>query len=339
MCLWKVVRLFSLLSASALQELTDVTYHQTWGLPTLDASAIDPQSIQTLDKSACRVELLYHWIQQFIADGAQHQVLATPPPLLTRTLSELAKGMDKYQDAMKHSKVGFPFPYAQTTLTLLLFHWFLTPLVTVKWTSSIFGAAIFTFVQVFTLWCLNATAVGFERPFGGDLNDIDGTEMQMAMNKSLINLMEPRSRRTPFIPLSTFLDVDVLRKRDTIHTAALQQEGWELKDLSGTSGKGLLRCLCPCVRRERQVQRTTIAVSTRYSSKRYCEIDGERTAVLIIGIVGSELCLALPAPKDSRNAFEVLNVKGQPCSMRTKRIPIQERHLLFKAPDPSWSPA
>ena len=29
-------------------------------------------------------------------------------------------------------------------------------------------------------WCLNATAVGFEQPFGGDLNDIDHMELQMS---------------------------------------------------------------------------------------------------------------------------------------------------------------
>lgn len=340
-----VIRLFSLLSASALQELTDVAYHHTWGLPTLDASAIDPQSINTLDASSCRVDLLYHWIQQFVCDGIQLGILTTPPPLLNRTFFELAKGMDKYQDAMKHSKIAFPFPYAQTTLMLLIFHWILTPLVMVQWTNTVLGSAVFTFVQVFTLWCLNATAVGFERPFGGDENDIDHIELQMTMNKSLINLMEPRSRRLPFIPASTFLDIDVLRKRDTIHSAALHQEGWELKDLD-TAGfwKGAVLqslcafCSCRCRSKRANTHRSMIAVSTRYSSKRYCVIDGQRTAVLTVGIVGSELRLALPAlPNDSRSTFGVLNVNGQQCTLRAKRIPIQQRHLLTKAPDPAWN--
>ena len=271
-------------------------------------------------------------------------ILTTPPPLLNRAFFELAKGMDKYQDAMKHSKIAFPFPYAQTTLMLLIFHWILTPLVMVQWTNTVFGSAIFTFVQVFTLWCLNATAVGFERPFGGDANDIDHIELQMTMNKSLINLMEPRSRRLPFIPASTFLDIDVLRKRDTIHSAALHQEGWELKDLdtsgfwNGTVFQSLCRfCGCRCRSRRDHTHRSMIAVSTRYSSKRYGMIDGQRTAVLTVGIVGSELCLALPAlPNDSRSTFGVQNVNGQPCTLRAKRIPIQQRHLLTKAPDPSW---
>lgn len=339
-----VIRLFSLLSASALQELTDVAYHHTWGLPTLDASAIDPQSISTLDASSCRVELLYHWIQQFISDGAQLGVLTTPAPLLNRTLAELAKGMDKYQDAMKHSKIPFPFPYAQTTLVLLIFHWILTPLVMAQWTTTVFGSAVFTFVQVFTLWCLNATAVGFERPFGGEANDIDHIDLQMMMNKSLINLMEPRSRRLPFIPATTYLDIEVLRKRDTIHAAALQQEGWELKDIDWNAGiagmAGAFQACCrSCSKRRRPTAgRSLIAVSTRYSSKRYCEIDGEKTAVLTVGIVGSELFLALPAlPNDTRNTFEVLNVAGRPCTLRAKRIPIQQRHLLTKGPDPAWN--
>ena len=336
-CLSQVIRLFSLLSASALQELTDVAYHQTWGLPTLDASAIDPHSIQTLDASSCRVELLYHWIQQFVCDGIQLGILSMPPPLLKGSLAELAKGMDHYQDAMKHSKIAFPFPYAQTTLMLLIFHWILTPLVMVQWTNTVFGSGIFTFVQVFTLWCLNATAVGFERPFGGEANDIDHIELQMAMNKSLINLMDPKSRRLPFIPASTFLDIDVLRKRDTIHSAALHQEGWQLKDLD-TAGTAFQAICAACCRRQRpQTHRSMIAVSTRYSSKRYCVIEGQRTAALTVGIVGSELCLALPAlPNDTRSTFKVLNVSGQLCTLRVKRIPIQQRHLLTKVPDPSW---
>lgn len=103
-CLCEVIRLFSLLSASALQELTDVSEVHTWGLPTLDASAIDPQSIKTLDASSCRVELLYHWIQQFIAAGTDTDILTTPPPLVSRTYAQLAYGMTKYHDAMKHSK-------------------------------------------------------------------------------------------------------------------------------------------------------------------------------------------------------------------------------------------
>jgi len=333
-----VIRLFSLLSASALQELTDVAYHQTWGLPTLDASAIDPLSIQTLDASSCRVELLYHWIQQFVCDGIQLGILSMPPPLLKGGLAELARGMDHYQDAMKHSKIAFPFPYAQTTLMLLIFHWILTPLVMVQWTNTVFGSGIFTFVQVFTLWCLNATAVGFERPFGGEANDIDHIELQMAMNKSLINLMDPKSRRLPFIPASTFLDIDVLRKRDTIHSAALHQEGWQLKDLD-TAGTAFQAICAACCRRQRpQTHRSMIAVSTRYSSKRYCVIEGQRTAALTVGIVGSELCLALPAlPNDTRSTFKVLNVSGQLCTLRVKRIPIQQRHLLTKVPDPSWN--
>ena len=336
-CLSQVIRLFSLLSASALQVLTDVAYHQTWGLPTLDASAIDPHSIQTLDASSCRVELLYHWIQQFVCDWIQLGILSMPPPLLKGSLAELAKGMDHYQDAMKHSKIAFPFPYAQTTLMLLIFHWILTPLVMVQWTNTVFGSGIFTFVQVFTLWCLNATAVGFERPFGGEANDIDHIELQMAMNKSLINLMDPKSRRLPFIPASTFLDIDVLRKRDTIHSAALHQEGWQLKDLD-TAGTAFQAICAACCRRQRpQTHRSMIAVSTRYSSKRYCVIEGQRTAALTVGIVGSELCLALPAlPNDTRSTFKVLNVSGQLCTLRVKRIPIQQRHLLTKVPDPSW---
>eukprot|EP00441_Pelagodinium_beii_P025713 CAMPEP_0197675332 /NCGR_PEP_ID=MMETSP1338-20131121/84734_1 /TAXON_ID=43686 ORGANISM="Pelagodinium beii, Strain RCC1491" /NCGR_SAMPLE_ID=MMETSP1338 /ASSEMBLY_ACC=CAM_ASM_000754 /LENGTH=683 /DNA_ID=CAMNT_0043255867 /DNA_START=164 /DNA_END=2215 /DNA_ORIENTATION=+ len=330
------VRLFSLLSASALQELTDVAEHHTWGLPTLDASTIDPETIETLDSSNTRVELLYHWLQQLVLDSQQSGVLTTSPPILARTLAELAKGMDKFQDAMKHSKVSFPFPYAQTTTLLLVFHWILTPLVMVQWTEWSLGAGVFTFVQVFTLWCLNGTAVGFEKPFGGEDNDIDPWELQRGMNSKLVTLMEPRTRRTPFIPMSTYVDLDLLKKRDTVHAAALHQEGWELKDVTSHIVEGRIWSCCR-KKRSRDEEKSKIAVSTRYCTKRYGVIDGEKTAVLTIGIVGSELFLALPPQHDGKKGnFEVPNVKGERCTMRHKRVPIHQRHSLSQTPDASW---
>lgn len=70
-----IMRLFSMLSASALQELSDVTCdHHTWGLQTLDASALDDGSKSWLDGSQCRVELMYQWIQQLLVDASDLRI-------------------------------------------------------------------------------------------------------------------------------------------------------------------------------------------------------------------------------------------------------------------------
>jgi len=341
-----IVRVFSMLSASALQDLSDVGSHQVWGLEVLDPGAIDDVSISTLDGSMCRVELIYSWIQQLTVGKMAEGIVDVPAPLASRIFAELASGMAKYQDARKHSRVPFPFPYAQTTMTLLLFHWILTPLVMIQWSDWVAGSAIFTFVQVFTLWSMNAMATQFERPFGSDANCIDALEMQELFNKKLVLLMSPRTRRIPCLDPSTFLDIEVLRKRERIHAAALKREGWELRHVGRSradwSGKtsGWRRCgkICRCCRQaEEKDGQPQVAVSTRYSVKRYGIVDGQRTAVLTIGIFKDELVVAVPTiDEDRKDLVEVLNVHGEACSLSMKRIPIQQRHKLIKAPPEDW---
>eukprot|EP00929_Paragymnodinium_shiwhaense_P043155 TRINITY_DN22231_c0_g1_i1.p1 TRINITY_DN22231_c0_g1~~TRINITY_DN22231_c0_g1_i1.p1 ORF type:complete len:940 (-),score=241.92 TRINITY_DN22231_c0_g1_i1:303-3122(-) len=366
----KMMRLFSMLSASALQELSDIGEHKVWGLETLDSSAIDIDSISSLDRSRCRVELLYQWIQQSIVEDLARGVLKTvPPPVAGRCFSELSAGMTKFQDAMKHAKVPFPFPYAQTTTVLLIFHWVLTPIVMVQWSGWTSGATVFTFVQVFTLWSLNAIAQGFEKPFMGQDNDIDPIPLQEWMNTQLINLMEPRTRRTPTIDPATFLDVEVLRKRDTIHRSALLGEGWELKSLKATpsmlydmdeefkfrlcgwfckcccrlwccfcSNTCQRRC-CWCLRRRSEETRAKVAVSMRYSQKRYGVVDGKRTAVLTVGIFKNEIVVALPVGPEMKasHVFRVTNLKEELCNVRMRKLPINERHGFLKVAPPAWN--
>eukprot|EP00928_Gymnodinium_smaydae_P086957 TRINITY_DN71336_c0_g1_i1.p1 TRINITY_DN71336_c0_g1~~TRINITY_DN71336_c0_g1_i1.p1 ORF type:complete len:874 (+),score=202.84 TRINITY_DN71336_c0_g1_i1:66-2687(+) len=350
------MRLFSILSASALQELSDIRQHQIVGLQTLDASAIDSESVSTLDGSPCRVELVYQWIQQLLVDAVQSGLICVPPPIVGRSFAELSAGMTKFHDAMKHAKIPFPFPYAQTTMFLLIFHWLLTPCVMTQWSNGIVGSFVFTFVQVFTLWSLNAIATIFERPFLGQQNDIDPHELQQRINRQLINLVEPKTRKTPFIHASSYCDIDTLRKRDTIHAAALIGEGWELKTVEAVDpdDSSTARSWFPSrLGRQRAARaagpssRAKVAVSERYCQKRYGIVDGEKTAVLTVGIFGDDLVVALPeslsatAGGGSAEGDRVVclqNLRGEACKLRMKKVPIQHRHGLSKVADRSWLP-
>merc|ERR1712137_1069166 len=119
-------------------------------------------------------------------------------------------GMVKFHDAMKVAKVPFPFPYAQTTVTLLMIHWVLTPLVMVQWTKYGSTAAVFTFVQVLILWSLNAIATGIEHPFGGEDNDIDPYIMQKKMNEGLLLLVNPKAVLLPKLAHGTKAEYSTL---------------------------------------------------------------------------------------------------------------------------------
>eukprot|EP00434_Breviolum_minutum_P015342 symbB.v1.2.013520.t1/scaffold795.1/size259473/12 len=125
--LHKIIRLFSMLSACALQELSPRKSHQVWGLLTLNSGGIDERSLAMLDGSSQRVDLCYHWIQQVIVDGQNAQVFGVPPPMVSRALAELSSGMGKFGDAKKHATTQFNFPYAQTCKWLLILYSMLMP--------------------------------------------------------------------------------------------------------------------------------------------------------------------------------------------------------------------
>lgn len=333
-----VLRLFSMLSASALQELSDVNEHHIWGLETLNCGAMDPESITTLDESNFRVELCFQWIMQHITDSIGTGVMNAPPPILGGAYAELRAGMSKYQDASKHAKVPFPFPYAQVTFGLLVIHWIMCPLVMVQWTKWVIGAPIFTFVQVFTLWSLNAIAMGFEKPFGGHLKDMKPHEMQNHFNQQLLMLVEKGTRTTPSIRIRPDKVTAALQLRDTIHSVALKGEGWVVTRNYEAARSRRQRCFDRCVGRQEGI--TDVATNKNFAQKRYGIVDGDRTAVLVVGIFENELVLALPLNADATTPGLRVQV---PCGhhdradapmmwVSMKRVPIHERYELVTKP-------
>jgi predicted membrane chloride channel (bestrophin family) len=221
------IRLFSLLSSMALADLSDEEDIHTQGYDALDIQGMDKQTIIALDDSCCKVELVYQWIAQSIVDGVSTGVIAVPPPITTRAFQQLANGMVSFHDAMKVTVIPFPFPYAQTSVALLIIHWLLCPVVMVAWTSSPTITAIFTFIPVFTLWSMNLIAAEIEQPFSGQANDIDPCELQLRMNTRLLLLLDPLTKASPSLSPTRLSDPETLLQhlqceRGNAHTLALE---------------------------------------------------------------------------------------------------------------------
>lgn len=356
MFLHTIIRLFSMLSACALQELSPRKSHQVWGLLTLNAGSMNSKALSTLDGSKQRVDLCYHWIQQLVVDSQASGLLAAPAPIVGRILAELSAGMGKFGDAKKHATCQFNFPYAQTCKWLLVLYSVLTPMMMVRWSNWVSGAFIFTFAQLFFIWTLEFITLILENPFDTtNDNCIDVFKFQLGMNNSLLLLLDPATRAgPPCLEEDAVLKHEELQKRDTIHKATLRKEGWKLKDESELKGSASLAdleagmsdrkkqgccssCCCSCHRKPDVP--TEIAMSDRYCVKRYGIIDGEKIAVMAIGIFGDELVVALPPSciKRSGEGFTrglamitVQSESGRACQVGLKKIAISDRHKLFK---------
>mmetsp|Transcript_84132 Transcript_84132/g.204040 ORF Transcript_84132/g.204040 Transcript_84132/m.204040 type:complete len:549 (+) Transcript_84132:68-1714(+) len=199
-----LVRLFSMLHAVALADIEDTNGNgpdsvaaYKYGL--VDVGGIDSESLRVLKKSHAKAELVFQWIQQLIVENIDTGVLRIPPPILSRAFQEMANGMVAYHEAMKITTIPFPFPYAQVCDWLLLFHWVCTPLVVSQYVAAPWWGALFSFLQVFVYWSLNAIAVEIENPFGMDANDLDALGMQEELNRHLLLLLQSESLRTPHL--------------------------------------------------------------------------------------------------------------------------------------------
>mmetsp|Transcript_65897 Transcript_65897/g.157545 ORF Transcript_65897/g.157545 Transcript_65897/m.157545 type:complete len:571 (-) Transcript_65897:103-1815(-) len=199
-----LVRLYSMLHASALADIEDcgdgqAENTQAFEMELIDPCSIDLESLRTVRDSDMKVELIFQWLQQLIVENIKTGVLSIPPPILTRTFGEMATGLVYFNEALKISTVPFPFPYAQTCDLMLILQFFLVPIIFMQWVTSPFWAASLTFIQVFPLWALNLIAVELENPFGSDPNDTDCPQMQREFNKCMRMLVANKTTRTPHL--------------------------------------------------------------------------------------------------------------------------------------------
>lgn len=214
-----LIRLFSMLHALALAEVEDSSSSvlediTAFRYELIDPDSIDPDSLDAIKASDAKVDLVFQWIQQLIAQSipdpstGQLGIILVPAPILSRSFQELANGMIHFQEAVKVSSIPFPFPYAQTCDCLLVIHWLVTPLVTCQWFSTPLYSATFTFIIVFIFWVLNSVAVEIENPFGPDPNDINCEALHQEMNTSLMQLLSEEGRRTPVLVTETELELE-----------------------------------------------------------------------------------------------------------------------------------
>ena len=109
-----IVRLFSLLNASALEHLTDTVALREVGFETIDAMGLDSDTSYVLESpfgKRNKSMLLFQWIQCLMVKGLAQGIIAVPAPICARAFQNLADGMAKFHDAQKVAKIPFPFPY------------------------------------------------------------------------------------------------------------------------------------------------------------------------------------------------------------------------------------
>jgi len=195
-----IVRLFSVLHAVAV---ADVEAAQTCEngmihrLPVIDLAGLDVETLTALVECKCKVQLLLYWLQEIVVTSQSSGILASPPPMVSRVFAEIGSAVASYNQAMKLARNPFPFAYAQTVNALLVFHWLLTPILSSEMSGNAFWAAVFSFIQVFSLWAINIVAMWIEAPFGFDPNDVNGAELQEEINSWLIMLLVTSGERGP----------------------------------------------------------------------------------------------------------------------------------------------
>eukprot|EP00747_Dinoflagellata_sp_TGD_P032017 gnl/TRDRNA2_/TRDRNA2_135682_c0_seq1.p1 gnl/TRDRNA2_/TRDRNA2_135682_c0~~gnl/TRDRNA2_/TRDRNA2_135682_c0_seq1.p1 ORF type:complete len:736 (+),score=143.21 gnl/TRDRNA2_/TRDRNA2_135682_c0_seq1:124-2331(+) len=209
-----MLRLFSMLHAMILSRVTgDLEWnHEESNYPLIDAEGLDIEHLMSIrhENTGCQAELVLQWITQLISRNTATGVLAIPAPILSRAFQQLAMAKVSFEDIVKICDIQFPFPYAQTTTTLLLIHWFMCPVAVCQWVEWVTSAGTFTFLQVFIMWSLNLIAEEIEQPFGTDANDLNAEYMQEEMNDHLQLLLSCEAEKTPVLSDTVIYDVDQL---------------------------------------------------------------------------------------------------------------------------------
>lgn len=223
-----LLRLFSLMHSLALQRLHGL-HDETFDL--IDVEGLEEHTVKILEETPVtdRVDIVAMWIQQLMVDNLDTGILNVPAPIQSRVFQEMSNGMLAFNNTLKIATTPFPFPYAQMTTVLLLFHLMLTPLLMIEWTSGAGWAFAWSFTVVLGSWCINFIAVELEQPFGGDINDLPTHEMQQEMNEGLLVLVDPRISRLPNMKDIAQWDIGQLRAQYCTASLEIDTE-WQTGD-------------------------------------------------------------------------------------------------------------
>lgn len=188
-----IIRLVSMLHRAALERLSPKGDEEEFLL--FDLKNID--KISYLSEVTDRCECIFQWIMKSIVKANKAGIIEIPPPILGRTFAEMSTGMAKLHNVMKIGSIPIPFPYVQMSSFLLLFHWFLTPIVgslimpTARW------AACLSFMSIFCLWSIYYISQEIEQPFGAHKNSLPCAEMQLDCNRILSLLVCKKVQEPP----------------------------------------------------------------------------------------------------------------------------------------------
>jgi len=159
-------RLFSLLMCCGLQQ---VSPQRERPFNIIELKGFEQESMDFLNSSPDKVEVILQWIQRSIILQAQNGVLPAPPPILSRAFQEVSRGIVNLQNARKIAEFPYPYPLAQISMILQMLHWIMTPFA-VALALPRFWATCLAFGSIFVLWCVHFNALDLEFPFGAREN-------------------------------------------------------------------------------------------------------------------------------------------------------------------------
>eukprot|EP00927_Polykrikos_kofoidii_P038065 TRINITY_DN32337_c0_g1_i1.p1 TRINITY_DN32337_c0_g1~~TRINITY_DN32337_c0_g1_i1.p1 ORF type:complete len:545 (-),score=35.42 TRINITY_DN32337_c0_g1_i1:30-1664(-) len=188
-----IARLMSLLMCCGLQQ---VSPKRDTAFEILDLKGIDPESLEFLNNAPDKVEIIVQWIQRSIVFQIQSGVLPVPPPILSRAFQEVSRGIVNLQNARKIADFPYPYPLAQISMVLQLFHYVMMPF-GLPLAVSRYWAVLVSFFSIFCLWCIHFNALDLEFPFGNGDNDLPMHEMQNDWNDSLCTLVDRKATQPP----------------------------------------------------------------------------------------------------------------------------------------------
>lgn len=197
----RLVRLYSLLYGAALTQVTpnagEVSEISLNTFELINLDGFDPESLRFLRTCPDMLEVVLQWIQRLIIEMKEANILKIEAPILTRVFGELGHGVVHLNNARKIKDFPFPFPSAQMTVVMLVFHSCVTPIICAATVETPFWATVVTFTVVFCYWSVLFIANELEMPYGDDPNDLPLYDLSSEMNKSLIQLMKPLARQVP----------------------------------------------------------------------------------------------------------------------------------------------
>eukprot|EP00746_Dinoflagellata_sp_MGD_P019977 gnl/MRDRNA2_/MRDRNA2_146440_c0_seq1.p1 gnl/MRDRNA2_/MRDRNA2_146440_c0~~gnl/MRDRNA2_/MRDRNA2_146440_c0_seq1.p1 ORF type:complete len:439 (-),score=71.13 gnl/MRDRNA2_/MRDRNA2_146440_c0_seq1:47-1363(-) len=193
-----MVRLFSLLHGIALQQVA-VSDAEDEDFKVLDPGGLGGEQLAYLRKfkKRARSPIVMQWILRTVTEAEKTGVVDAPAPIVSRVFSECNSGMLALAKMRAIAELPFPVPYSKMVTVLLCVHLFITPFYAVGFTNARFWAAVYSFVTVFSLWCIQFISVELEQPFNDGIDDLDLVNSQREMNDSLITLLYSQTQWPP----------------------------------------------------------------------------------------------------------------------------------------------